>query len=58
LENAALPGLRDELFLAIQKQTVANLNPAAVARAWDFMAICLAHFAPSDNLSNFVEVCV
>ena len=51
-----LVGLRDELFIAIFKQTVANINPAAVNRAWEFLAICLAHFGPSLAFADYLEV--
>ncbi|KAL4648951.1 rho GTPase-activating protein 39-like isoform X1 [Arapaima gigas] len=51
----ALPGLRDELYVQLVRQTTHNLRPSSLAAGWELMAICLGFFAPSPKFSHYLE---
>ncbi|KPP57465.1 rho GTPase-activating protein 39-like, partial [Scleropages formosus] len=51
----ALPGLRDELYVQLVRQTTHNLRPPSLAAGWELMAICLGFFAPSPKFRRYLE---
>ncbi|KAJ8259701.1 hypothetical protein GJAV_G00172420 [Gymnothorax javanicus] len=50
-----MPGLRDELYVQLVRQTTENLCPRSLASGWELMAICLAFFSPSPKFRRYLE---
>ncbi|KAJ8360815.1 hypothetical protein SKAU_G00173400 [Synaphobranchus kaupii] len=50
-----MPGLRDELYVQLVRQTTDNLCPRSLAAGWELMAICLAFFSPSPKFRRYLE---
>ncbi|KAG7275975.1 hypothetical protein CRUP_028532 [Coryphaenoides rupestris] len=50
-----LPGLRDELYVQLVRQTTANTGPQSLAAGWELMAVSLAFFAPSPKFRCYLE---
>ncbi|KAI1890848.1 hypothetical protein AGOR_G00157830 [Albula goreensis] len=50
-----MPGLRDELYVQLVRQTTDNLCPLSLASGWELMAICLAFFSPSPKFRRYLE---
>ncbi|XP_036386503.1 rho GTPase-activating protein 39-like isoform X1 [Megalops cyprinoides] len=50
-----VPGLRDELYVQLVRQTTDNLCPRSLAAGWELMAICLAFFSPSPKFRRYLE---
>lgn len=50
-----LPGLRDELYVQLVRQTTANTSPQSLAAGWELMAVSLAFFAPSPKFRCYLE---
>lgn len=51
----ALPGLRDELYVQLVRQTTHNQRPSSLAAGWELMAISLGFFAPSPKFRRYLE---
>lgn len=49
------PGLRDELYVQLVKQTTGNASPRSLAAGWELMAVSLAFFAPSPKFRCYLE---
>jgi len=52
----ATPELRDEVLLQLVKQLTGNPSVASVERGWVLLHLALAHFPPSEDLENHVEL--
>uniref|UniRef100_H3C2H1 Rho GTPase-activating protein 39 n=1 Tax=Tetraodon nigroviridis TaxID=99883 RepID=H3C2H1_TETNG len=50
-----LPGLRDELYVQLVRQTTGNASPRSLAAGWELMAVSLAFFAPSPKFRCYLE---
>ncbi|XP_068171573.1 rho GTPase-activating protein 39 isoform X2 [Antennarius striatus] len=50
-----MPGLRDELFVQLVRQTTGNASPRSLAAGWELMAVNLAFFAPSPKFRCYLE---
>ncbi|XP_047203570.1 rho GTPase-activating protein 39 isoform X2 [Girardinichthys multiradiatus] len=50
-----MPGLRDELYVQLVRQTTGNASPRSLAAGWDLMAVSLAFFAPSPKFRCYLE---
>ncbi|XP_068576075.1 rho GTPase-activating protein 39 isoform X5 [Cebidichthys violaceus] len=50
-----MPGLRDELYVQLVRQTTANATPRSLAAGWELMAVSLAFFAPSPKFRCYLE---
>lgn len=50
-----MPGLRDELYVQLVRQTTANASPRSLAAGWELMAVSLAFFAPSPKFRCYLE---
>ncbi|XP_037628730.1 rho GTPase-activating protein 39 isoform X4 [Sebastes umbrosus] len=50
-----MPGLRDELYVQLVRQTTGNATPRSLAGGWELMAISLAFFAPSPKFRCYLE---
>ncbi|XP_048879737.1 rho GTPase-activating protein 39-like isoform X1 [Brienomyrus brachyistius] len=50
-----LPGLRDELYVQLVRQTTHNQRPSSLAAGWELMAISLGFFAPSPKFRRYLE---
>ncbi|CAL9704313.1 unnamed protein product [Knipowitschia caucasica] len=50
-----LPGLRDELYVQLVRQTTGNGSPRSLAAGWELMAVSLAFFAPSPKFRCYLE---
>ncbi|KAG5835665.1 hypothetical protein ANANG_G00246420 [Anguilla anguilla] len=50
-----MPGLRDELYVQLVRQTTENQCPQSLASGWELMAICLAFFSPSPKFRRYLE---
>ncbi|XP_030231673.1 rho GTPase-activating protein 39 isoform X1 [Gadus morhua] len=50
-----LPGLRDELYVQLVRQTTGNTSPRSLAAGWELMAVSLAFFAPSPKFRCYLE---
>ncbi|KAF4528443.1 hypothetical protein B566_EDAN013448 [Ephemera danica] len=49
------PGLRDELYIQICRQTTENPRKESLRRGWELLAICLAFFPPSDKFQSYLD---
>ncbi|GLH09051.1 Rho GTPase-activating protein 92B [Gryllus bimaculatus] len=49
------PGLRDELYIQICRQTTENPRRESLRRGWELMAICLAFFPPSPKFQSYLD---
>ncbi|CAB1439979.1 unnamed protein product, partial [Pleuronectes platessa] len=50
-----MPGLRDELYVQLVRQTTGNGSPRSLAAGWELMAVSLAFFAPSPKFRCYLE---
>lgn len=50
-----MPGLRDELYVQLVRQTTGNASPRSLAAGWELMAVSLAFFAPSPKFRCYLE---
>ncbi|KAM3877975.1 rho GTPase-activating protein 39 [Diretmus argenteus] len=50
-----MPGLRDELYVQLVRQTTGNTSPRSLAAGWEMMAVSLAFFAPSPKFRCYLE---
>ncbi|XP_072238855.1 rho GTPase-activating protein 39 isoform X4 [Leuresthes tenuis] len=50
-----MPGLRDELYVQLVRQTTGNATPRSLAAGWELMAVSLAFFAPSPKFRCYLE---
>lgn len=50
-----MPGLRDELYVQLVRQTTGNTGPRSLAAGWELMAVSLAFFAPSPKFRCYLE---
>ncbi|TNN25000.1 Rho GTPase-activating protein 39 [Liparis tanakae] len=50
-----MPGLRDELYVQLVRQTTGNATPRSLASGWELMAVSLAFFAPSPKFRCYLE---
>lgn len=50
-----MPGLRDELYVQLVRQTTGNSSPRSLAAGWELMAVSLAFFAPSPKFRCYLE---
>lgn len=50
-----VPGLRDELYVQLVRQTTGNATPRSLAAGWELMAVSLAFFAPSPKFRCYLE---
>ncbi|KAM4613597.1 rho GTPase-activating protein 39 isoform 2-T2 [Polymixia lowei] len=50
-----MPGLRDELYVQLVRQTTGNISPRSLAAGWELMAVSLAFFAPSPKFRCYLE---
>lgn len=50
-----VPGLRDELYVQLVRQTTGNASPRSLAAGWELMAVSLAFFAPSPKFRCYLE---
>ncbi|XP_034023144.1 rho GTPase-activating protein 39 isoform X2 [Thalassophryne amazonica] len=50
-----MPGLRDELFVQLVRQTTGNASPRSLAAGWELMAVNLGFFAPSPKFRCYLE---
>ncbi|XP_075904061.1 rho GTPase-activating protein 39 isoform X3 [Nelusetta ayraudi] len=50
-----MPGLRDELYVQLVRQTTSNASPRSLAAGWELMAVSLAFFAPSPKFRCYLE---
>ncbi|XP_029906997.1 rho GTPase-activating protein 39 isoform X2 [Myripristis murdjan] len=50
-----MPGLRDELYVQLVRQTTGNTSPRSLAAGWELMAVSLAFFAPSPKFRCYLE---
>ncbi|XP_028261922.1 rho GTPase-activating protein 39 isoform X2 [Parambassis ranga] len=50
-----MPGLRDELYVQLVRQTTGNSSPRSLAGGWELMAVSLAFFAPSPKFRCYLE---
>ncbi|CAJ1051348.1 rho GTPase-activating protein 39 isoform X2 [Xyrichtys novacula] len=50
-----MPGLRDELYIQLVRQTTGNATPRSLAAGWELMAVSLAFFAPSPKFRCYLE---
>ncbi|XP_032370073.1 rho GTPase-activating protein 39 isoform X2 [Etheostoma spectabile] len=50
-----MPGLRDELYVQLVRQTTGNATPRSLAGGWELMAVSLAFFAPSPKFRCYLE---
>lgn len=50
-----IPGLRDELYVQLVRQTTGNATPRSLAAGWELMAVSLAFFAPSPKFRCYLE---
>lgn len=50
-----MPGLRDELYVQLVRQTTGNASPRSLAAGWELMAVNLAFFAPSPKFRCYLE---
>lgn len=50
-----IPGLRDELYVQLVRQTTGNGSPRSLAAGWELMAVSLAFFAPSPKFRCYLE---
>ncbi|XP_034389038.1 rho GTPase-activating protein 39 isoform X1 [Cyclopterus lumpus] len=50
-----MPGLRDELYVQLVRQTTGNATPRSLAAGWELMAVGLAFFAPSPKFRCYLE---
>ncbi|XP_043206296.1 rho GTPase-activating protein 39-like isoform X2 [Amphibalanus amphitrite] len=49
------PGLRDEIYVQVCRQTTENPRRDSLRRGWELLAICLQFFPPSDKFASFLE---
>ena len=49
------PGLRDEVYVQVCRQTTENPRRDSLRRGWELLAICLQFFPPSDKFASFLE---
>ncbi|PSN44409.1 hypothetical protein C0J52_05744 [Blattella germanica] len=49
------PGLRDELYIQICRQTTENPRRESLRRGWELLAICLAFFPPSPKFQSYLD---
>ncbi|KAG7494885.1 rho GTPase-activating 39-like isoform X2 [Solea senegalensis] len=50
-----MPGLRDELYVQLVRQTTGNASPRSLAAGWELMAVSLAFFAPSPKFRCYLD---
>lgn len=50
-----MPGLRDELYVQLVRQTTGNSSPRSLAAGWELMAVSMAFFAPSPKFRCYLE---
>ncbi|XP_035518419.1 rho GTPase-activating protein 39 isoform X2 [Morone saxatilis] len=50
-----MPGLRDELYVQLVRQTTGNASPRSLAAGWELMAVSMAFFAPSPKFRCYLE---
>ncbi|XP_037534573.1 rho GTPase-activating protein 39 isoform X1 [Nematolebias whitei] len=50
-----MPGLRDELYVQLVRQTTGNASPRSLGAGWELMAVSLAFFAPSPKFRCYLE---
>ncbi|XP_011612613.1 rho GTPase-activating protein 39 isoform X4 [Takifugu rubripes] len=50
-----VPGLRDELYVQLVRQTTGNATPRSLAAGWELMAVSMAFFAPSPKFRCYLE---
>lgn len=50
-----MPGLRDELYVQLVRQTTGNATPESLAAGWELMAVSMAFFAPSPKFRCYLE---
>ncbi|KAM9410117.1 rho GTPase-activating protein 39 isoform 2-T2 [Pholidichthys leucotaenia] len=50
-----MPGLRDELYVQLVRQTTGNASPRSLAAGWELMAVSLAFFSPSPKFRCYLE---
>lgn len=50
-----MPGLRDELYVQLVRQTTGNATPRSLGAGWELMAVSLAFFAPSPKFRCYLE---
>ncbi|KAJ8404647.1 hypothetical protein AAFF_G00335100 [Aldrovandia affinis] len=50
-----MPGLRDELYVQLVRQTTDNFCPCSLGSGWELMAICLAFFSPSPKFRRYLD---
>lgn len=51
----SVPGLRDEIYIQLCKQTTENHKDESLHRGWELMAICLAFFPPTTKFHSYLE---
>ncbi|KAK7386595.1 hypothetical protein VNO78_26928 [Psophocarpus tetragonolobus] len=49
------PGLRDELFVQISKQTRNNPERQYLIKAWELMYLCASSMSPSKDISSYLS---
>ncbi|XP_059471782.1 rho GTPase-activating protein 39 isoform X2 [Neocloeon triangulifer] len=49
------PGLRDELYIQICRQTTENPRKESLRRGWELLSICLAFFPPSEKFQKYLD---
>ncbi|XP_061096149.1 rho GTPase-activating protein 39 [Conger conger] len=49
------PGLRDELYIQLCRQTTENFRYDSLERGWELMAVCLFFFPPTPRFHSYLE---
>jgi len=49
------PGLRDEIYIQLCKQTTGNEKEASLRKGWELIVMCLALFPPSNKFHSYLE---
>eukprot|EP00794_Sanderia_malayensis_P017061 gene17061-18779_t len=51
----SMPGLRDEIYIQLCKQTTANERSTSLEKGWELITVCLAMFPPSNKFHSYLE---
>lgn len=51
----SIPGLRDEIYIQLCRQTTDNRKDDSLLRGWELLGVCLAFFPPSIKFHSYLE---
>ncbi|XP_065072074.1 rho GTPase-activating protein 39-like isoform X2 [Rhopilema esculentum] len=49
------PGLRDEIYIQLCKQTTCNEKSTSLKKGWELITMCLSIFPPSNKFHSYLE---